>query len=65
LPLDVLAIFCGFVVLQVMEFEVLFFMECQHLDQMLVVEHCFLNIFCLVMHDLLMGKRKALGEEKK
>ncbi len=43
----------------------LLFMECQHLDQMLVVEHCFLDFICLVMHDLLMGNRKVVGEGNK
>jgi hypothetical protein len=44
---------------------VLFIMECQRLDQMLVVEHCFLDFICLVMHDLLMEKRKVVNEENK
>ncbi len=43
----------------------LFFMECQHPYQILVVEHFFLDFFCLVMHDLLMGEKKAISEGKK
>jgi hypothetical protein len=30
-----------------------------------VVEHCFLGFFCLVMHDLLRGEKKVLGEGKR
>ncbi len=37
--------FCVFVVLQVMKFGVLFFMECWHPNWMLVVEHFFLDFF--------------------
>jgi hypothetical protein len=44
---------------------VLFFMECWHLDQMLVVEHFFLDLFCLVMRDLLMGEKKAPGKGRR
>ncbi len=43
----------------------MFFMECQCPNQMLVVEHCFLDFFCLMLPDLLMGERKALGEERR
>ncbi len=30
-----------------------------------VVEHSFLHFFCLVMHDLLSGEKKVLGEGKR
>ncbi len=30
-----------------------------------MVEHYFLEFFCLVMCDFLMGERKVLGEEKR
>jgi hypothetical protein len=44
---------------------VLFFMECQSPNQMLVVERYFLNFFCLVMRDLLMGEKKVFNGGRK
>jgi hypothetical protein len=48
-----------------MEFGVLFFMECRHLDYKLMVEHCFLDFFVGVMQDLWEGEKKAFGERRK
>jgi hypothetical protein len=57
--------FLCFCCLRVMEFGVLIFMECRHPNKMLVVEHYFLDFFCLVVHDLLRGEKKAFGERKR
>jgi len=57
--------FFVFLLLQVMEFGVLFFMECQRPYQMLVVKRYFLDFFCLVMHDLLMGEKKMFNEGRR
>ncbi len=48
---DGFAIFLCFCCLQVMEFRLLFFMECQCLDHKFVVERCFLDFFWLCDED--------------
>ncbi len=48
-----------------MEFGVLFFMEFQRPYQMMLVERYFLDFFCLMMRDLLMGEKKAFSEGRR
>ncbi len=48
-----------------MEFGVFFFMECQRPYQMMLVERYFLDFFCLMMCDLLMGEKKAFSEGRR
>ncbi len=57
--------FVCFYCLQVMEFGVLFFMEFQRPYQMMLVERYFLDFFCLMMRDLLMGEKKAFSEGRR